>query len=61
MSANVEPSALKAGIVRRCGFHKDFLESPDAVGVLNKERLEFEFKLTSLYRLIYMGKIFKKL
>ena len=47
VSTNVEPAALKTEIVRRVDSHKDFLESPNAVGVLNKERLQFELKLTS--------------
>ena len=58
MPTNVEPAALKTGIVRRLDSHKDFLESPDAVRVLSKERLPFELKLTSSILIHLHGKIF---
>jgi len=38
---------LKEEIVRKLYEHADWLWDPDAAFVLGKERLEFEFKLTS--------------
>ena len=38
---------LKEEIVRRLHQHADWLWSPDAAFTLSKERIEFEFKLTS--------------